>query len=182
MKIKLRVLRAAARRPLLAAGLVVSTVALPAAVAAFESLRSTPPTDVALADDAIDPRLILSRAWFDKYPEKRTESINFLVFFGSGLGIHDQGSTYRSTLDVFDFERQGAKLFITHLHDKTKIETSFKLSRCDDDPPFDVCLDLDKSPGGPRRYHGFLHDGDMDAAVPWGRALLRAADERARAR
>jgi hypothetical protein len=183
MNTKLRLLRAAARRPLLAVGLVVTTVAVPAAVAALSSFRAAPKREqvVAAADD-IDPRLILGRAWFDKYPEKRGDSINLLVFFGGGIGIHDQGSSYRSTIDVFDFERQKDRLLVTHLHDKKKVDTRFKLTRCDDDPPFDVCLDLDVSPGGPRRYHGFLYDDEMDAAIPWGRALVQSAEQRARAR
>lgn len=179
---KLRLLRAAARRPLLALGLVGSAIVLPAAGVAYRTLTHTEPAaEEVLAAGEIDPRLVLGRVWFDKYPEKRTDSINLLIFLGGGIGFHEYGSSYRGSMDIFDFERQKDKLLITHLQDKKKVETRFKLSRCDDDPPFDVCLDLDQSPGGPKRYHGFLSDREFDESVPWGRSVMRAAEERARA-
>ena len=41
-------------------------------------------------------------------------------------------------------------------------EVNFRISQCDDLPPFDLCLDLSENPwGGPRRYYG-LADPDQE--------------------
>ncbi|HVY46811.1 MAG TPA: hypothetical protein VHB21_13080, partial [Minicystis sp.] len=130
----------------------------------------------------LDPREVLNRVWFDKYPEKRRDEVNVLLFFSSGIGLRDSGSAFRSTFDLFEFERQRDKVAVVYFQDKKRIETSFKVVRCDDDPPFNVCLELAESPGGPKRYHGFYYEDEMDSAVPWARALRQSAEERVRAR
>lgn len=128
---------------------------------------------------ARDPREVLGRVWFDRYPKTRSEEIKLWIFLPGGLGIYETGSVWRATTDVFDFERQGSSLDLTFLHDKKKAKTAFEIERCDEAPPFDLCLTLKDPPNGPKRYYGFSYDDDMDAKVPWGRGMLKAAQSRA---
>jgi len=138
--------------------------------------------DAEEAEEAANPRLILGRVWFDKYPEKRNEEVQVWIFLGGGIGIFESGSAFRSSFDVFEFERQGDKVSLSFLHDKKSAETKFVVRACDDKPPFDLCLDLMDSPRGPKRYYGFGDAEDMARSVPWGQAVLRAAEGRAGAR
>ncbi len=160
----------AARRPI--AALVLAVAGLVAFLSALGSLRGT-------EDAAGNPRMILNRIWFDQYPDKRTDQVQMWIFFGGGIGIHEKGSAYRYTTDVFEFERQGDKLALTFLQDKKSVETKFTITACDDKPPFDLCLDLVDSPRGPRRWYGFGDADEMDRKVPWGRAMMRSAESRA---
>ena len=129
---------------------------------------------------AKDPRLVLRRPWFDTYPKKRTDEIELWVFFGSGFGLHDKGSMWRSTVDFFDFERQGSKVDITFLQDKKRQVASFEIVECHDKPPFDVCLVLKDALRGKTRLWSFDDDADMDAHVPWAREWRASAETRAR--
>lgn len=168
---KLRLLRFAARHPfmalLMAAGALLTCVAM-----LCSSSRE--------ADG--NPRAILGRVWFDELPKKRTDTVEVLIFLAGGIGIHERGSVWRATTDVFDFERQGDKVALTFLQDGVKAETRFKVTPCSDKPPFDMCLDFERSPRGPQRYYGFGDDEDLATRVPWGRAMMRTAESRASAR
>src|SRR5689334_9215234 len=109
---KLRLLKFAARRPLLALALSCCVVGMSiAAIAGLATSRGRTSEAPNLADGAPtpsgNPRAILSRVWFDKYPEKRTDTIEILIFLAGGIGIHEKGSAWRATVDVFEFERQG---------------------------------------------------------------------------
>lgn len=174
MSLKLRTLKLAARRPLLALAIAV---AVPAAIGAAVVARH--PTEAKNTEAlAGNPRAILGRVWFDKYPQKRTEDVKIFIWLAGGIGIHEAGSSYKSTFELFDFERQGDKVVMTFLQDKSKAETKFTVTQCDDEPPFDLCLDLANTPRGPKRYYGFGDIDDMDANVPWARSVLRAAEDR----
>jgi hypothetical protein len=170
MRLARSLLATAARRPLLALLLV--------AAVAFFALRGSSGDGGASPEDG-NPRLILGRVWFDQYPEKRTDTVQIFIFLGGGIGLYESGSVWRASTDIFDFERQGSKIHMTFLHDKTTAETKFKVTACDEKPPFDLCLDLDSSPRGPKRYYGFGDEEDFGRKVPWGRALVRAAESRA---
>jgi hypothetical protein len=162
----------AARRPLLALAALIAGVWL--AVTAASALRG---------DDASkNPRLILGRVWFDRYPEKRTDSTQVLIFLAGGIGLHESGSVYRSSFDLFEFERQGDKVSLAFLQDRKTAETRFTVTPCDERPPFDLCLDFTDSPRGPKRYYGFGDEDEMARKIPWGRPLLRAAEGRAAAK
>lgn len=174
-----RLLSFAARRPFVALALLASLALAPVAggvallAGAWGGAEEAP---------AGSPRLILGRVWFDKYPEKRTEDVKILIFLAGGIGIYESGSAYRSSFDLFEFERQGDKVSLTFLHDRKSAETRFTVAACDERPPFDLCLDLADSPRGPKRYYGFGDEDDMARGVPWGRAMLKAAESRAAAR
>jgi hypothetical protein len=171
-----RLLTAARSRPLAAVLFGVSAVS--AAGAVYTHLH---PSCCAVAADG-NPRLVLNRVWFDHLPEKPTEDVQLWLFFGGGVGVHEKGSAYRATTDVFEFERRGDHLALTFLHDKKGAETKFKVTACDEKPPFDLCLDLESSPRGPKRWYGFGNLDEAGQRVPWSQAVRRAAESRSRAR
>ncbi len=149
------------------------------AVVGFVSLAGSETGDVA-PDKA--GRAILGRAWFDRLPEKNRDSFHLWFWFAGGIGIHESGSRYRFSLDLFEFERKGAAVDMKYFHDGKRLETGFKIDKCDDLPPFDLCLTFDKAPGdGPKKLYGFDYDDDLDSHVPWAAQARRAAEEQARA-
>jgi hypothetical protein len=168
----LRTARLAARRPLLALALCFSLPAL-GIVAALGGGGPAP------AEARDNPRAVLGRVWFDRYPDKSTDEVQIWIWFGSGLGIHETGSFWRSAYDFFEFERQGNKISMIYFQDKKTAETRVKITACDEKPPFDLCLDLTDALGGRTRYYGFGDLDDMAARIPWSRSVLRAAEARA---
>jgi hypothetical protein len=169
----LRIARLAARRPLVALALCCS---VPLLVIAAALAERGPAPAAALSPN---PRAVLGRVWFDRYPEKSTDEVQMWIWFGSGLGVHETGSFWRSAFDFFEFERQGDKVSMIYLQDKKTAETRFKITACDEKPPFDLCLDLTEALGGRTRYYGFGDLDDMAAHIPWSRGVLRAAEARA---
>jgi hypothetical protein len=168
-----RILRLAARHPL---GALAFVSALPVIAATLVAVLVHSAGKSEVADN---PRAVLGRVWFDQFPEKTTDATQVWIWLGGGIGIHESGSFWRSAFDIFEFERQGDKLSMTYLQDKKTAETRFKLSRCDDKPPFDLCLDLTTALGGRTRYYGFSRGDDEAAQVPWSRSMLRSAMARA---
>jgi hypothetical protein len=166
----LRLLKVAARRPLLALGIVCALPLLVIALTAGLAARGEP---------LGAPRAVLGRVWFDRYPDKSTDEVQVWMWFGGGIGIHETGSYWRTAFDVFEFERQGDKLSMTYLQDKKTAETRIKITACDEKPPFDLCLDLTDALGGRTRYYGFGDEDDMATRIPWSKGLLRAAEARA---
>jgi hypothetical protein len=128
-----------------------------------------------------DPRAVLSRLWFDKYPEPKQE-FQFFIWLAGGIGAHRTGGSWRYAYDWFDFERQGDRLAMKWLQDGKKVETKFSITKCDEAPPFDLCLDLDHPPRGPKRLYGFSYDDDESSAIPWAKATRRSVEEQAKAR
>jgi hypothetical protein len=128
---------------------------------------------------ARDPKQILGRVWFDHLPKNRSDDVTIAVFFGGGIGLYDKGSAWRSTIDVFEFERRKDVLDMTFLHDKKNSSTKFEIKSCDDKPPFDVCVTFDDAPRGPKTLYGFAYDDEMERAVPWSRDILAAEKQRA---
>jgi hypothetical protein len=166
---KMRLLRFFARRPL--ALVVVGAASLVGiAVAAGTAAFGT-------ADEPLtNPRMILNRGWYDSYPEKRTDVLKFYYFGGGGYGIYEEGSSFRYAVDVFELERQNDKLSIKFLQDGKTAETKFTITRCDDQPYFDLCLDIPDAPRGPKRYYSWAYDDEDSARIPGGAERLRRAE------
>ena len=152
-------------------------VALAAGVAMFAGARwffSKPSEPLAR-----DPKQILGRIWFDHLPKNRSDDVTIAVWFGGGIGLYDKGSAWRSSIDIFEFERRKDALDMTFLHDKKSASTKFEIKSCDDQPPFDVCVTFDDAPRGPKTLHGFAYDDEMDKAIPWSRDIRDAERSRA---
>jgi hypothetical protein len=127
-----------------------------------------------------DPRSILGRVWLDKLPKNSRKDRELWIFLAGGLGIHEKGSWFRVTLDIFDFERQGNKITLTWLQDKKKAQSKFEIASCDDKPPFTLCLTLDDPPRGPSKLYSFSYDEDFDRAMPWAKDEIKIAEAKAR--
>jgi hypothetical protein len=176
---KLALLRFFAQRPLTL--LALAAVGTLGAAAAVGGAALSTGDDRGAADqgrDALDrplddPRKILGRGWFDSWPEKRRDNLRLFYFGGGGVGLYEEGTSYRYAVDWFDLERQGDKLTIKFLQDGVTVETKFTISRCDEKHPFDLCLDLANSPRGPKRYYGFDDDEDYATKMPWAAGMLR---------
>lgn len=169
----LRALRLAARRPLASLALVVAVFAIIVGSSLYLGLRSSEPA--LEAEEKVNPRLLLNRGWFDKYPEKATDEIDLWVFFGGGIGVHEKGSRYKATFEIFEIERAGSKLHISYLHEKKTVTTSFTVETCSDKRPFTICLTLKDMPGGPLKLYGFHYDDELESAIPWGKSRIEAA-------
>lgn len=122
-----------------------------------------------------NPRVLLGRVWFDKLPEKAKDPVDIWIFFGGGIGLHENGSMYRASFDIFEFERQGSKIDGSYLHDKKKLKTDFSVRRCDDHPPFDYCLTLTNLDGKKVELYGFGSEDEMEQAAPGSKSVLAAA-------
>lgn len=168
------------RRDSLRAKLTVLAV-LAASATAFVALRNpTPKTEpVAMrgtehAEPSAKPRDLLGRLWFDRLPQKRTDEVTVALFFSGGIGLFESGSSYRFTFELFEFERRAADLDLVLLHDKKRAEVKYTVKDCDEKPPFDLCLELDGAPRGPKKLYGFAYDDDEAASIPWARDLREA--------
>ncbi|NUP05109.1 MAG: hypothetical protein HOW73_03500 [Polyangiaceae bacterium] len=148
-----------------------------AAIIALVVQRCVPQSDEGAEADAA-PRMLLGRVWFDKLPDRRTDSIDLWIFFGGGIGLHENGSSYRASFDLFEFERQGSRLEGSYLHDKKKLKTAFSVRACDDHPPFDLCLTLDAVDGKKVELYGFGDEEEMERAAPGTKGVLQAAKAR----
>jgi hypothetical protein len=169
----LRLLKLAARRPLAAVAVLCAVPVLVLAMAPGVARVCGPMEALG------NPRAVLGRVWFDSYPQKATDEVQVWIWFGGGIGIHETGSYFRLSNDIFEFERQGDKLSMTYLQDKKTAETRVSITACDEKPPFDLCLDLTSALGGRRRYYGFGDVDDMAARIPWSKGVLHAAEARA---
>lgn len=129
---------------------------------------------------AKDPRQVLGRPWFDRYPKNRNTEMDLWWFSSAGIGIHERGSYWRSTMDFFDFERASSRLEMRFLQDKKKESVSFEIVACDDTPPFDLCLDVKEPLRGKKRFYSFAFDDDMESHVPWAKEWRASAEARSR--
>ena len=94
------------------------------------------------------PRSLLGRVWFDHYPESSRDTNSYAIFLSGGIGLVESGSVWRSSSEIFDFERRGSTLDIELIQDGSTTTTGFTIEGCDDRPPFDLCLILDENPTG----------------------------------
>lgn len=173
---KIRLLRALARRPLLA---FCSVLALGLAVL-VGGLRAAQPRAEATADIQENTgRAILNRLWFDRWPETPMTKVHFLLFMAGGLGMHEEGASYKFTAEFFEFERFGKRLEARFLDDGEKRDVTFKVESCSDLPPFDACLRIENDFRGPRTYYGFAYDEDLTRHLPWTQGELDLARARA---
>jgi hypothetical protein len=110
-----------------------------------------------------DPSLVLDRLWLDSKPEKYTDYTHlFFVISAAPFGVFQQASAYRSVAELAEYKRKGDRLLMHFPQTDKSREITFRISQCDDLPPFDLCLDLSENPwGGPKRYYG-LADPDQE--------------------
>lgn len=127
---------------------------------------------------AEDPALIANRVWVDSKPKKHTDYIQaFLVLDAVPIGVFQKASSYDLHLEQFEHRRDRSRLQVNFPQSGKKADVRFKIRRCDDLPPFDLCLELSKNPwrGAPRKYYGMRDRGREAAVLPGVRAQLESA-------
>jgi len=85
----IRLLRLVARRPLVALAVAgVTLISVLSLLTALLAARATPAHEV---DGSANPRQLIRRIWFDRYPEKSRDEVDLFIFFGGGFGIYEHG-------------------------------------------------------------------------------------------
>lgn len=168
------------RRPLTFVALLAVFVLLPTTLLCTSAGSSPTEDDAVEVEDDRAPRALLNRVWFDKYPEKSRDTVRIWIWLAGGIGITERGSFWKGSYELFEFERQGSKIVMVWFQDKKRFETSFKVESCEDQPPFDLCLTLDKAPRGhAKKFYGFGDNDDLAEHVPWATGTMKSARERA---
>ena len=126
---------------------------------------------------AEDPSLLLDRVWIDSKPDKYTDYVHAALFIDDiPMGLFQKASAYHVNLEIFEFKRDGKKVKVHFPQSDKKRQFSFKVSSCDELPPFDLCLTLSKHPwGGPKRYYGLRETENERAYLGDLRGRLEAS-------
>jgi hypothetical protein len=148
---------------------ICTSLALVLGAAALGTWSSEP------APEERPTRLLLNRVWFDRVPESNRDDVGLWIWLAGGIGIYQQGSAYRASMDIFEFERNGRGLAMSFLHDGAAHNTEFTIEACDELPPFDLCLTLLEAPRGRNRYYSFGATEDMAEHIPWSTRVMAAA-------
>lgn len=178
-----QLLKFAAKRPLLALSgamlLLGCAVAAPIAILTCSTGSATDERAETNRDaDSAHPRALINRLWFDRYPGEPRDEVDLIIFFGSGFGMYEHGSRYKSSIEFFEFERRGNSIDVHFFQDDSRAKTKFDITPCSEDRNFDLCVDFKSSPRGPKRYYSWGRDGDDVAHVPWADAWKRGAEAR----
>jgi hypothetical protein len=115
-----------------------------------------------------NPRLLLDRVWVDSKPQKHTDYMQVMIALSDApIGAFQKASAYRAELEIFEFKRDGARVDLVFPQSNSKKRFSYTIEKCDDLPPFDLCLTLNDNPwkGAPRRYYGASEGGDEARAL-----------------
>ena len=111
---------------------------------------------------------VFDRVWIDTKPHAYTDYVQaFVVLSDIPLGIFQKSSSYRAELEVFEYAHKGNQLSVVFPQDDKKAKFGFKVTACDDLPPFDMCLSLTKNPWhGPKKYYSMRDpDAMLDAKM-----------------
>ncbi|HUH04671.1 MAG TPA: hypothetical protein VML75_21895 [Kofleriaceae bacterium] len=129
-----------------------------------------------------NPALLLDRVWVDSEPSAFTDYIHAMIALSDvPLGVFQKASAYQLNLEIFEFHRDGSKMVLRFPQTDTSKKFGFKITGCNELPPYDLCLDLNKNPwGGPKRYYGVRDAGSEAALLGELPARLRAAARAAR--
>ncbi len=122
------------------------------------------------ADDEPE-RLILDRLWIDQIPEEGTDPIHVEFWLPGGLAVMQHGTPFRYLTEAAEFERSGDRLRGRYLQDGEEFRARFRVTRCDDAPPFDLCLHKRGTHREPHVLHGFSDSAAEARHIP---ASLRA--------
>jgi hypothetical protein len=132
------------------------------------------------AAPADDPTLLLDRPWFDSKPDKYTDYVQaFYASRYSQTSVFQKASAYDFHFELATFRRDGSKLALAFPQTGKTADVTYTVRACNDLPPFDLCLDLDRNPwGGPKRYFAMKAQEDESTALgKAGQALRLHAGE-----
>ena len=127
---------------------------------------------------AEDPALIYNRAWVDSKPVKYTDYVNvFLILDFAPLGIFERASAYDIHAEIYEHNRDGSSVRVFFPQHERKAAFSYRVSECDELPPYDLCLDLSSNPWkGPKRYYSSRDPDDESLRAIYERLRLQLAN------
>jgi len=116
-------------------------------------------------DDDDDQALVFDRTWMTEVPERETDFLHGLVVLRAHpYGAFYKASSWRMEQEVFEYRTSDQTFDIRFPQSGRQAKLSTSVRRCDDHPPFDLCLTLDQNPwGGPTSFYGFLDDEEEEA-------------------
>jgi hypothetical protein len=117
------------------------------------------------AADSEDPDLLYDRAWIDRTPSEPTEFAEVLVVQNDDqhFGVFLRGSAYRLELEVFKYRASGRNVKLRFPQTGKRADIRYRIEECDELPPYDLCLTLDKNPWGKaRRFYAERECDDHD--------------------
>jgi len=114
------------------------------------------------------PTELFGRFWLESMPDKPTEYLHGTFFLEEqSVGIFQRSSAYDFHFELFQYDRDGAKLKVTFPQSDRTAKLSYAVKTCNDLPPFDLCLTLTDNPwGGPHKYYGFRDEHDEATHLP----------------
>jgi hypothetical protein len=114
-----------------------------------------------------DPTLIYGRPWLEAKPSRDRDFVHAMfVAPQAPVGIFQRASAFEARLELFRYQRQGNTMRLRFPQSGRGAELSYRITACDELPPFDLCLDVSKNPwGGPKRYYGMRRARRDDIAA-----------------
>jgi hypothetical protein len=154
--------------------LALSTLA--AAVTLYCAVRGGSTSTPSSSSDA-DPSLVDGRLWVDHQPEKLRDYVHGVLFLGSAnLGVFERSSAYDVHFELFDMTRDKQTIRMTFPQTRRDADLRYSVRECQEEKPFDLCLDLSSNPwGGPTRYYGFSRPDDEERSLGAVSARMHAA-------
>jgi hypothetical protein len=111
-------------------------------------------------------RVLVDRNWLDHMPETEKERLYVFRFTPSmGGGVFQDRTLYAGHFELFRFRVEGDVIAFDLPHEGQKLKTRYRIRRVDGPAPFDLALELENSPRGPKRYYGMSREGAAEADV-----------------
>lgn len=112
-------------------------------------------------------QLLVNRNWLSKMPEGRKDRFQVFRFIPefNHSGVYQDRTLYAGGFELFGFEATGEELRFNLLHTGDRRATRYhvdELRRGEGAGPFDLRLQLDRSPRGPATYYGWRSEGQGD--------------------
>jgi hypothetical protein len=146
---------------------VLILILLLVAAAVWWLMRGRSSTEEADPARGENPSLLLDRVWIDSKPEKHTDYMQAMIVLSDApIGAFQKASAYHMELEIFEFQREGAKVSLTFPQRDQRAKFAYQIEKCDELPPFDLCLTLSANPWkGPKRYYGASDQGNEERAT-----------------
>lgn len=126
------------------------------------------------ADTAKDepPATLFDRIWMEKVPDEPKDYLHgAYVLESQPFGLFQRSSAFDFHIELFQYDRDKDKLKLTFPQTDKTAKITYAIKKCDEMPPFDLCLTFSANPwGGPVKYYGFSDLDDESAKLPGARA------------
>lgn len=113
------------------------------------------------------PDLVYKRIWLERVPDSPTDYAHGLYLLSTpSAGVFQRSSAFDYHFELFRHDMDKNKLKMTFPQTNKTATVTITIKKCDDLPPFDLCLTLSENPwSGPKKYYGFFETEDESKAV-----------------